>query len=68
MDRKGLKQIDKALYIVLVILAAAAAFIAMVTGPLGCDEISIAASAGACIIAVGILWRTIRAFGQEHRK
>ena len=37
MDRKTLRQIDKAVYIALVVLAAAAILIAMVTGPLGMD-------------------------------
>lgn len=54
MDRKTLRQIDKAVYIALVVLAAAAILIAMVTGPLGMDEISIGASVCACLIAVAI--------------
>lgn len=68
MDRKTLRQIDKAVYIALVVLAAAAILIAMVTGPLGMDEISIAASVCACLIAVAILRYTLRVFRPADRE
>ncbi len=62
MNSQKIRQMDKAVYIGLVILAAVAALVSMVTGPLGYDEISIGAAFGACLIAVAILWRTICAF------
>lgn len=62
MNNKKLRQIDKAVYIALVVLAAAAILVAMVAGPLGKDDVSIGASVCACLIAASILWRTIRAF------
>lgn len=68
MDRKTLRQIDKAVYIVLVVLAVAAILIAMVTGPLGMDEISIGASVCACLIAVAILRHTLRVFRPADRE
>lgn len=68
MDRKTLRQIDKAVYIALVVLAAAAILIAMVTGPLGMDEISIAASVCVCLIAVAILRHTLRVFRPADRE
>ena len=58
MNNKKLRQIDKAVYIALVVLAAAAILVAMITGPIGKDDVSI----GASVIAAAVLWRTIRAF------
>ena len=49
-------------------LAAAAILIAMVTGPLGMDEISIGASVCACLIAVAILRHTLRVFRPADRE
>lgn len=62
MNNKKLRQIDKAVYIALVVLAAAAILVAMITGPIGKDDVSIGASVCACLIAAAVLWRTIRAF------
>ena len=46
----------------IVVLAAAAILVAMITGPIGKDDVSIGASVCACLIAAAVLWRTIRAF------
>ena len=51
MNNKKLRQIDKAVYIALVVLAAAAILVAMITGPIGKDDVSIGASVCACLIA-----------------
>ena len=62
MNNKKLRQIDKAVYIALVVLAAAAILVAMITGPIGKDDVSMRPSVCACLIAAAVLWRTIRAF------
>ena len=67
MDRKTLRQIDKAVYIALVVLAAAAILIAMITGPLGMDEISVGASVCACLVAKALLRQTLRELRPEDR-
>lgn len=68
MNRNTLNKIDKAAFILLVLLAAAAILVAMVTGPFGYDNISIGASVCACIIAVALLWYTIRTLRSTRRR
>ena len=61
MDKKKLKTVDKAAYIVLLIAAAAAAILSMVAGPFGRTQLSIGAALCACIIALPLLCSAIRA-------
>ena len=68
MNRNTIHQIDKAAYIALVILAAAAVLTAMITGPLGLEKVSLTAAACAAIICVFILLRTVRALHSPNRR
>lgn len=68
MNKNTLELIDKTVFILLVVLAAAAILVAMVTGPLGYDSVSITASACACIIAVALLWHILHAARSLRRK
>ena len=68
MNHNTLEHINKAAYIVLVVLAAIAIVVAMVTGPLGLDAVSITASACAGIICICILLRTVRAMRSPNSR
>ncbi len=61
MNKKTVERISKGTYIALMVLAAIAAIVAMVTGPMGMDKLSYTASACACVIAVMVLIRAISA-------
>lgn len=62
MNHKKIRQMDKAAYIVLLVLASVSALVSMITGPLGYEELSIGTALAASLIALGVLWRAICAF------
>lgn len=68
MDKKKLITVDKGVFLLLVIAAAAGALVAMVAGPLGREDLSIAAAMGASIIACALLAHTLSAFRDQRRK
>lgn len=68
MNNNTLQHINKAAYIVLVIFAAIAIAVAMITGPLGLDAVSITASACAGIICICLLLRSVRAMHSPNRR
>ena len=68
MDKKKLNTVDKGVFLLLIIAAAVGALIAMVAGPLGKDDLSIASAMGASIIAGALLAHTLHAFQEQRRK
>ena len=67
-DNKPLNTVDKGVFLLLLIAAAAGALLAMVAGPLGKEDLSIAAALGASIIACALLAHTLSAFKDQRRK
>lgn len=69
MNKKTIERIDKGVYIALMVLAAAAILVAMVTGPMGLESVANTASVCACVITGMVLLRTIRAlYSPNSRK
>ena len=68
MDKKKIEQIDKGVYIALMVLAAIAILVAMVTGPMGLESVAITASVCACVITGMVLLRTIRALHSPNSR
>ena len=68
MDKKTLNTVDKGFFLLLLLVAAAGALLAMVAGPLGREDLSIAAALGSSIIACALVMHTLRAFKEQRRK
>lgn len=68
MDKNTLQYVDKAAFITLVIFAAIALLIAMITGPLGHETLSVGASVCAILITGFLLLRTVRAMRSDHKE
>ncbi len=67
VKREPQEIINRSVYLALVVIAAAAALSAMVTGPFGLVEISVGASVCACLICVALLAHTLRNFGGRKK-
>lgn len=68
MNKNTLEHMDKAAYIILLVLAAVGMLVSMVAGPLGFTSLAIGAAASAVIIAAALLWHTIRAAVPKYRR
>ena len=68
MDNKSLKHIDKAVFIMLVVIAAIVIIVSMVAGPFGKDTAANSMAVSAIMICLLVLWRTVRAMRSPNSK
>lgn len=68
MNKNTLEHMDKAAYIILLVLAAIGMLISMIAGPLGYTGLAIGTAVSAVIVAASLLWHTLRADAPRYKK
>lgn len=68
MNKNTLEHMDKAAYIILLVLAAIGMLVSMVAGPLGYTGLAIGSAVSAVIIAAALLWHTLRAAAPRYKR